>query len=1276
MPDITLMDKSFEEFVGEEEHAGSKLGDNVSLGGKNPAKTAAEAAVDAMFGMLEVVGTEKTVMVEQLFESTTHDIEQFEQYPDAAEQVGKAFAALPARVGLVAEKQTIRLSSDDFVTLFRSLPGFEIPEGSSVSGLKALVVEGNELRFEGESTFNFTAPDGKKMQLNLKDFKGRMEADPSDPTKLTIVDITGLKAVSAENPLAFIQIKGLAISVKEVEGKNVPVIQITKHLLGGLAVVLPPEQKEAIGVALAAGFPLPVEDPQAVSRLVRLVDSLSKWSSQAEQKRDAGNLVESFASMFVGESVTQLFKGAKDVQKDGDTITIVPSEHMPLPAGLPIAFEKSISGRLVKTGQKLAFTDIEGAIFKIDLPTALAAQLGMPEKLQLKSIELGQPDLSGNRVATMKLGGAVEGAVTIIVRPDMRPLNADDEGNICARIEINRDGKQIAADLTFNPAGSEGKTRCSYEQILRREPDPARSWAVAAFERGESFKMVAKAITTSDEFRDSIPANEAEIVPFLYRRLLNREFSSGEDKGVWSKILREKGVDAVIEGLLNSDEFARKHPDIKLQIKLNGGAGTVADVLQTLAGGKLDPAVTDFFRGAESATMTQDGRVVVQHSAEKLPPGLPISFDKTVSAKVSRDGEKMVLSDIHGVVLKVDFAEAVPGKTGLQGAPVKSFEFSRPDAKGNRLATLKLGGVVESQCQILIGADLQPVVVDNAGNIALRVELRNGDNIVASDVRVNPSGVPDKVKRVYEQVLGRQPDAHSSWADAAFARGDSYKSIVQAIINNPEGEFRKSIPEDKSQIVPFLYKRLHNRDYVPGEDNGNWNKVLDQYGVDSVIEGILDSDEFKRSHPDSQISVNVGTHSSAGNVLEALTGRPLDHGVKEFVQGVVRLAITHDGRVHVHRDNATRLGNLPLVADGATSFKQIADNSVDLAVESVGIKANLPIPSEILSKLGCPSDAPVKLTILSKPDADGNRIVELKFDHPVLKSVSIMLDKNGAPLIDNDRVRGRLSIESSGKILDCQIDAPSGGGLDKSLYIAVTGDPAAKVELLKRLGAPPELAEVAGGVSGIKVEGKSVSLHFGSRQNVTVKGMSMEFDRVVTVTAMEPSYGLMAANSLGMNDIRMLSVSGVQINGFDFGGSGWGLASARLHQFLYNQNDLPIKLNSLTFGECQNGRFKISFSANAGGLKSGTFLLESKDNPAFVNGWITVKNPLRNLAPTGAVFGGGDHEMTVELTGSGLANPQQTVVDAMKPIINDPVIRAATPPPVRFAIDLAEWINR
>jgi hypothetical protein len=1259
--------------VGDGEFTNSSIGERFLINATNSVKAAAATAVDEMFGMLSLVAADQAESKEEdqeVFESS--GLEQTEQHPDVVEQVGKAFTELPQKVGLLAEKQTIRLSSDDFVKLLKSLPGFEIPEGSSLSDLKALVIEGNELRLEGTAVIKFKAPDGQSMNLNLRDFKGKLEADPTDPSKLKIVDIQGFTVSPAASPFVFVQIKDVALSTRELDGKNVPLLQITKHSLGGLAVALPPEQKKLLDMAVSANFPLPIEDPEVVARVDKLVQSLSRWSSQPEQGKDASDLTGAVGGMFVEDSVMQLFKGARDVQKDGDQVTIVPSERMPLPAGLPVAFEKSVSGRVVREGQGLSFTDIEGASLKVDLPVAFRQQLGLSDKLQVRSIETGAPDSAGNRVATMKLGGSVEGTVRVTLGPDMRPLRVDGEGNIRANLEFSKEGKSIAAEVTFNPAGSEGKACCAYEQLLGRVPDPSSSWAVNAFENGETFKSVAKTITLNQEFKNSIPGKEAEIIPFLYRRLLGREMAPGEDNGVHIKMLKDKGVDAVISALLDSEEFARKHPEIKLQIKLNGRGGSATDVLQNLAGSKLDPAFADFLRGAESATLTQDGRIVVQHSAAGLPAGLPVHFDKTVSAKVTRDGDKVVLSDIRGAFLRGDLGEALVGKTGLQGAPVKSLEFSAPDAKGYRLATLKLGGPVEAQCQILVGSDMQPVVVDHSGSISLRVELKNGDNTVVADVRVNPSGVPDKVKRLYSQVLERQPDGvGSNWIDAAFARGDSYKSIVLAIINNPGGEFRNAIPRDKNQVIPFLYRRLHNRDYVPGEDNGNWKRILDEFGLDRVIEGILDSDEFKCSHPDAQISVNVGSSSSAGNVLEALTGRPMDQRVKDFVQGGVRVAIAHDGRVHVHRDQPTRLGNLPLISDGAASFKQIADSSVELAVESVGVKAQLPVPSEILNKLGCPADAPVKLTTVSRPDANGNRTVELKFDHPMLKSVRIVLDKNGAPLIENGRVRAKISLDVNGKNLDCQIDAASQGGSDQPLYIAVDGDPSSKVELLKRIGTPPELAEVAGAVAGIIVEGNTVSLHFGARQRVSMKGMNMEFDSVVTVTAINSD-----SQVFGMRDVRRLSVSGVQITGFNFGGDRWGLASARLHQFLYNQNDLPIKLDSLTFGEELTGRLRISFTANAGGLKSGTFVLESKDNPSFVRGRVTVKNPLRNFSPTGLIFGGNDKEMTVDLTENGLANPEKAAIDAVKPIVKDPIIRRVVlPPAVGLAVDLVDWLT-
>jgi hypothetical protein len=108
----------------------------------------------------------------------------------------------------------------------------------------------------------------------------------------------------------------------------------------------------------------------------------------------------------------------------------------------------------------------------------------------------------------------------------------------------------------------------------------------------------------------------------------------------------------------------------------------------------------------------------------------------------------------------------------------------------------------------------------------------------------------DVVETLYQQLFRREPDAGAKWAVEALQSGVPYKYVVKAAIDNGLQEFKKSIPKDQAEVVPFLYMRLLNRKERPSEaEAAGWNKLLKEKGLDAVIDGILDAPEFKRNCP-------------------------------------------------------------------------------------------------------------------------------------------------------------------------------------------------------------------------------------------------------------------------------------------------------------------------------------------------------------------------------------------------------------------------------------------
>lgn len=76
-------------------------------------------------------------------------------------------------------------------------------------------------------------------------------------------------------------------------------------------------------------------------------------------------------------------------------------------------------------------------------------------------------------------------------------------------------------------------------------------------------------------------------------------------------------------------------------------------------------------------------------------------------------------------------------------------------------------------------------------------------------------------------------------------------------------------------------------------------------------------------------------------------------------------------------------------------------------------------------------------------------------------------------------------------------------------------------------------------------------------------------------------------------------------------------------------------------------------------LKDAHFTLQSKDDPAFVDGLVVLKNPLR---PFGLIPGNND-VLHVRLTPQGVEKPVAVANDTLHPILDNPV--ADFIPPIR-----------
>ncbi|MBY0546806.1 MAG: type II toxin-antitoxin system HigB family toxin [Candidatus Obscuribacterales bacterium] len=106
-----------------------------------------------------------------------------------------------------------------------------------------------------------------------------------------------------------------------------------------------------------------------------------------------------------------------------------------------------------------------------------------------------------------------------------------------------------------------------YQRILGRPSDPGSAWADNMLKLGYSYQDLVKSLVDQPEFRNSIPKNPEEAIAFLYTRILGRKTPPQPDEiAYWKSVLESKGMDAVLKGIVGSDEFKSSMPKCKVDV--------------------------------------------------------------------------------------------------------------------------------------------------------------------------------------------------------------------------------------------------------------------------------------------------------------------------------------------------------------------------------------------------------------------------------------------------------------------------------------------------------------------------------------------------------------------------------------------------------------------------------------------------------------------------------------------------------------------------------------
>ncbi len=361
-------------------------------------------------------------------------LEELHNAPDAVAYTSSIISRLPNELRISADGGRIQISTDGFGRLLEAIPGMTVRESTSGRVRSSLIIDGNQMRFEGTSTLAFPTPQGEcSLSLHNTSAQLSVHGDPGDGAVIRLSNISGL-SVRTAGGLPAANVTALDVQLID-DGKGNLSIQLTPtvEVLGNSVVLrdIPP-----IPIGHREDTPLP-----------GLLRDLRHWISN-KQERNAGQLAESIARMFIDPTLAGLLSGLRSIERNGDKITINSTSGDHSLGGIPVAWDTKMTARMVNTGGRLALTKIEGAYLSMPLPGDLATALGMSDsRIPVLEVSLSPPDSDGNRIATIK---TPEASVSLKVGQDMIPVAVDDAGNIAFNIVMNRDPR-VVLRVVFDP---------------------------------------------------------------------------------------------------------------------------------------------------------------------------------------------------------------------------------------------------------------------------------------------------------------------------------------------------------------------------------------------------------------------------------------------------------------------------------------------------------------------------------------------------------------------------------------------------------------------------------------------------------------------------------------------------------------------------------------------------------------------------------------------------------------------------------------------------------
>ncbi|MBY0547600.1 MAG: hypothetical protein K2W95_09925 [Candidatus Obscuribacterales bacterium] len=1059
------------------------------------------------------------------------------------------FSQLPDQIGISADRSSLKFSSSDFQKLLRSVPDLRLREGTTVESLRAVSIENDRIRCEGEASLVVPNPQGgADIAINVKDLSADLKCDPSDPTALTLTNIQGLS----------INVSGLQIEVRELKLKlkgdpsepSSQELEITVDKFDSPFPILSNQKQKPVSI------PLKDAGPAFVNCMQKVLERLAKGD-------DLRGLVGDLAGTFTDTTVADLFNNVQGVDKQGDKLKITTDGQPRALGGLPLVFDRSVIGKVGSTADGgTEISEIQGITANLNLPGPFAEAIGFGAHPRIEKISLSRAlDENKTRLATVFMEGPIK-TLELRVGSDLSPV-CDADGNFTMtvttaggeRIEVKLSAGELQAgvspeDLTFKVIAPRGLSLPGLPPAVGRpvsiekkgESIRISSPGVAGDLSGIPFKiqgkLLANLVWKNDHFELSkiqgaqfdlpVPPEVASamgLAPFIRgsvdeislgapdkdgKRTLSFKVGSvlesarvsiKVDSNMRPVAVNDRGeVCATIEvgklGRKVSFEMTfnpqqARTGDKDIDFSLRTTSGGLLSSLDHLLDGDVDPSLKRLLGRAESIAKRGE-RIEITNAGELSTTsdvgGLPIAFDKTITAAYINQDGRFALQDLQGVSLRLPIPERISALTGLHNPmPVKELSLSAPDPQGQRTATVKFEGALH-QVEVKVGADGQPVL-DAAGNVIVTITMNEGGK---------------------------------------FELAMNEKQIKAADANNTDVRLTNKTP-DRSIETTRLHPSL----------TGLWR------GIDSV--------------------------EKQGEKLN----------------------------INMKGDLNTTIGGIPVITDKSTSLKLAVDGDRADLSDIEGVKLRLPIPPDVVESLGMvnPLDLSVKNLSIGAADASGNRVVTVKMDG-VVEQVELVVGPDMKPVLDESkRVTTKFFLRNNGQQLPMELrfnpEQVSAGSDPRKIDFQLTvkanfENVPGVVEGFFKHPLDPKLQEVLRGVESIERRGDQLFVRRRDSSTHEIAGLKV-------TAAKEISFKINPdAKGIQLTEIRGIAITQLP-----------GKANE-----IYERR-LPIPLTAFSLSAAgPNGSRLLEIRAS-GALRRAAVQLDASLTPGDI--LVEVENPVQAL---------------------------------------------------------------